>query len=140
MSIGNRHQFRRCLGMTVCCATRSKVDTTGAIRDANFDQALHAIRKVVINEMIGEAYSLVSIPELSVVALAYPIEHADGILPEGSEGTVVFAWSDGKHYVVEFFEPFPCVVSLTRKDLRKDWLKIFHGQKNEPIENSLHDH
>jgi len=60
----------------------------------------------------------VPIPELSVVMLTHSFEHKARKLPEGALGTVVHAWSDGEHYEVEFTEPFPCVVSLARKDVQ----------------------
>jgi hypothetical protein len=58
------------------------------------------------------------IPELSVVTLSHSLEHKARELPEGAVGTVVHAWGDGEHYVVEFTEPFPCVVSLARADIQ----------------------
>jgi Domain of unknown function (DUF4926) len=59
------------------------------------------------------------IPELSVVKLTHSLEHRARLLPEGTVGTVVHAWSDGEHYAVEFAKPFPCVVSLARADIRR---------------------
>ena len=59
------------------------------------------------------------IPELSVVKLTHSLEHRARLLPEGTVGTVVDAWSDGEHYAVEFAKPFPCVVSLARGDIRR---------------------
>lgn len=58
------------------------------------------------------------IPELSVVALTHPVEHSARELPGGTEGTVVFAYEGGQHYEVEFFEPFPCVVTVARADIQ----------------------
>lgn len=58
------------------------------------------------------------IHELSVVALAHPIQHEAKELPEGTKGTIVHAWSDGEHYAVEFATPFRCVVSVARSDIR----------------------
>ena len=58
------------------------------------------------------------IPELSVVKLTHSLEHRARLLPEGTVGTVVHAWSDGEHYAVEFAKPFACVVSLARADIR----------------------
>jgi hypothetical protein len=58
------------------------------------------------------------IPELSVVTLTHVLEHNAGKFPEGTTGTIVHAWGDGEHYAVEFSEPFPCVVSLTRADIQ----------------------
>ena len=59
------------------------------------------------------------ITELSVVKLKHSLEHRARLLPEGTVGTVVHAWSDGEHYEVEFVKPFPCVVSLARGDIRR---------------------
>ena len=58
------------------------------------------------------------IPELSVVELTRQVEHEGEELPAGVKGTVVHVWGDGKHYAVEFAEPFQCVVSLSRADIR----------------------
>ena len=58
------------------------------------------------------------IPELSVVKLTHSLEHRTRLLPEGTIGTVVHAWSDGEHYAVEFTKPFPCVVSVARTDIQ----------------------
>ena len=58
------------------------------------------------------------IPELSVVRLTHSFEHKARKLPEGTVGTVVHAWRDGKHYAVEFTKPFPCVVSLAWADIQ----------------------
>jgi Domain of unknown function (DUF4926) len=59
------------------------------------------------------------IPELSIVKLTHSLEHRARLLPEGTVGTVVHAWSDGEHYAVEFAKPFPCVLSLARADIRR---------------------
>jgi len=56
------------------------------------------------------------IPELSVVTLTHPVEHGARELPRGTKGTIVFAYEGGQHYEVEFFEPFPCVVTVARAD------------------------
>lgn len=62
--------------------------------------------------------ALDSIPELGLVALRQPREHDGGILPEESTGTVVFVYRDGVGYEVEFEEPFHCVVTLARDEIR----------------------
>ena len=59
------------------------------------------------------------IPELSIVKLTRSLEHRARLLPEGTVGTVVHAWSDGEHYAVEFAKPFSCVVSLACADIRR---------------------
>jgi len=59
-----------------------------------------------------------SIPELSMVALTHALPQADGILPEGATGAVVFAYRDGAGYDVEFCKPFHCVVTVERDDIR----------------------
>jgi hypothetical protein len=61
-----------------------------------------------------------AIPELSVVTLTRSLEHKARGLAKGSVGTVVHVWSDGEHYAVEFTEPFPCVLSLARADIRPE--------------------
>ncbi len=58
-----------------------------------------------------------SIPELSIVALKHPVESNRGVLPEGGRGTVVHVYRDGKHYEVEFSEPFPCTVTVGADDI-----------------------
>jgi len=58
------------------------------------------------------------IPELSLVALRQSRECDGRVLPEGATGAVVFAYRDGVGYEVEFDEPFHCVVSLTRDEIR----------------------
>lgn len=59
-----------------------------------------------------------SISELSVVALKHRRECEGGVLPEGSKGAVVHIYHDGAAYEVEFAEPFHCVVTLERDDIR----------------------
>jgi hypothetical protein len=59
-----------------------------------------------------------SIAELSMVALTHPHACEGGTLPEGSRGVVVFVYRDGAGYEVEFVEPFHCVVTLERADIR----------------------
>ena len=59
-----------------------------------------------------------SIPELSIVALTHPHECKGKVLPEGTTGAVVFAYRDGAGYEVEFDEPFHCVVTVERDDIR----------------------
>jgi len=58
------------------------------------------------------------IPELSVVALTRPRQCEDGTLPEGTTGAVVFVYDDGQGYEIEFDEPFHCVVTVERADIR----------------------
>jgi Domain of unknown function (DUF4926) len=43
-----------------------------------------------------------TIRELSTVVLRRSVESEGHVQPEGSQGTVVYAWDDGKHYLVEF--------------------------------------
>jgi Domain of unknown function (DUF4926) len=61
-----------------------------------------------------------SIPELSIVALTHAVREpeSDRMLPEGTTGAVVFAYRDGAGYEVEFDEPFHCVVTVERDDIR----------------------
>lgn len=59
-----------------------------------------------------------SIPELSVVALTHALPQGEKTLPEGTTGAVVFAYRDGVGYEVEFDEPFHCVVTVERDDIR----------------------
>ena len=58
------------------------------------------------------------IPELSIVALTHPYECRAGVLPKGATGAVVFAYRDGVGYEVEFDQPFHCVVTVERDDIR----------------------
>jgi hypothetical protein len=46
------------------------------------------------------------------------VERKGRVLPEGGRGTVVHAYRDGEHYVVEFSEPFPCAVTVGRDDIQ----------------------
>jgi hypothetical protein len=59
-----------------------------------------------------------AIPELSIVALRHSHESDGKTLPEGTRGAVVYAYRDGAGYEVEFAEPFHCVVTLGRDDIR----------------------
>jgi hypothetical protein len=59
-----------------------------------------------------------SIRELSIVALRRPVECKGELLPDGSKGTVVHAYSDGEHYEVEFSEPFRCTVTVAAGDIQ----------------------
>ena len=59
-----------------------------------------------------------SIPELSIVALTHRRVCDGRVLPEGSTGAVVYAYRDGAGYEVEFEEPFHCVVTVGRDDIR----------------------
>ena len=59
------------------------------------------------------------IPELSVVALRHSRECDGKVLPEGAKGAVVHAYRDGADYEVEFEEPFHCVVTIGRDDIRQ---------------------
>lgn len=66
-----------------------------------------------------------SIPELSVVVLRHRVESEGEVLAEGRRGTVVHAWDDGKHYLVEFPDedatddwPTSHVVDVERGDIQ----------------------
>jgi hypothetical protein len=62
---------------------------------------------------------IMTVPELSVVALTHSVPARDGrILPEGATGTVVLAYRDGAGYEVEFVKPFHCLVTVKRDDIR----------------------
>ena len=52
------------------------------------------------------------------VSLNHSVENEERTIPEGATGTVVHGYADGEHYEVEFTEPFPCVVTLGREDIR----------------------
>jgi hypothetical protein len=60
-----------------------------------------------------------SIPELSIVALRHSHDCESGVLPKGALGTIVYAYSDGAVYEVEFDEPLHCVVTVERDDIRQ---------------------
>jgi hypothetical protein len=59
------------------------------------------------------------IAELSIVALRHAHEHDGKVLPEGAKGAVVHAYRGGAGYEVEFDEPFHCVVTVGRDDIRQ---------------------
>lgn len=59
-----------------------------------------------------------SIPELSIVALAHALAYGGRVLPEGTKGEVVFAYRDGIGYEVEIDQPFHCVITVERNDIR----------------------
>ena len=59
------------------------------------------------------------IPELSIVALRSARVCDGKTLPEGAQGAVVHAYRDGVGYEVEFDEPFHCVVTVGRDDIRR---------------------
>jgi hypothetical protein len=54
--------------------------------------------------------------ELSIVSVCHPVEVNGRILPAGTKGTVVAAYSDGIGYEVEVFEPFHAVITLKAGD------------------------
>jgi hypothetical protein len=58
------------------------------------------------------------LPELSTVALRHSQQCKGGVLPEGAKGAVVYAYRDGAGYEVEFVEPFHCVLTVRRDDIR----------------------
>ena len=62
--------------------------------------------------------TIASIPELGLVALRKSREYEGRALPEGTTGTVVFAYRDGVAYEVEFDEPFHCVLTPSRDEIR----------------------
>ena len=66
---------------------------------------------------MASAEQLRPIPELSVVALRHPQECDGRVLPEGSREPS-YAYRDGAGYEVEFSEPFHCVVTVNRDDIR----------------------
>ena len=67
---------------------------------------------------MASAERLRPIRELTVVTLRHSQECDGRILPEGSRGAVVHAYRDGAGYEVEFSEPFHCVVTVSRDDIR----------------------
>lgn len=52
------------------------------------------------------------VDELSTVALLCPVEADGHFLPCGATGTVVYVYSDGLAYEVEFNRPFHAVVTV----------------------------
>jgi hypothetical protein len=60
-----------------------------------------------------------AIPELTVVALIQPRQVSGKMLPEGAKGAVVHAYRGGDGYEVEFDEPFHCVITVRRDDIRQ---------------------
>ena len=59
-----------------------------------------------------------SIADLSVVSLRHPQECDGRVLPKGATGTVVYVYDGGVGYEVEFEEPFHCVATVERDDIR----------------------
>jgi hypothetical protein len=59
------------------------------------------------------------IPELSIVALRHAHKWDGKVLPEGAKGAVVHTYRGGAGYEVEFDEPFHCVVTVGRDDIRQ---------------------
>ena len=59
------------------------------------------------------------IPELSIVALTHSRQCDGKVLPEGTRGAVVHVYKGGVGYEVEFGEPFHCVVTVGRDDIRQ---------------------
>ena len=60
-----------------------------------------------------------AIQELTLVALTQPRQVSGKLLPEGAKGAVVHAYRDGAGYEVEFDEPFHCVITVRRDDIRQ---------------------
>lgn len=58
--------------------------------------------------------------ELDVVGLLEQVETEHGVIPRGTEGTVVVVW-EGLGYGVEFDTPFEAVVNL-----RPDQMMLVH--------------
>jgi hypothetical protein len=56
--------------------------------------------------------------EHSIVVLLHPLVTEDGVLPAGTRGVVHDAMPDGSAYLVEFDDPFFCVVEVAGKELR----------------------
>ena len=55
--------------------------------------------------------------EHSIVVLLNALETEDGIVPAGTRGVVQDALPDGSAYLVEFDDPFFCVVEVPGKEL-----------------------
>jgi len=60
-----------------------------------------------------------TIAENEVVVLLHPIDTEDGCLPAGSRGVVHDAEPDGSVYLVEFNQPFFCVVDVPGSSVRR---------------------
>lgn len=56
-------------------------------------------------------------PELSIVSLVRDIEVDGRTFPAGARGTVVAAYTDGKGYEVELFDPMHAVVIVETRDI-----------------------
>jgi hypothetical protein len=59
-----------------------------------------------------------TIYDLSLVALSHAQECEGRVLPEGTTGTVVYTYDGGAGYEVEFEQPFHCVLTVERDDIR----------------------
>ena len=57
--------------------------------------------------------------EHSIVVLKRPLTTEDGVLPAGTRGVVHDANRDGSAYLVEFDDPFLCVIEVRGKDLHR---------------------
>jgi Domain of unknown function (DUF4926) len=58
------------------------------------------------------------IPDLCTVVLRHSVESKGRVLAKGQHGTVLHAWSDGEHYLVEFTEgPTAYVADVGRDDI-----------------------
>jgi hypothetical protein len=55
--------------------------------------------------------------ELSIVALARPIECEGRIIAAGSTGTIVDISPSGTYLEIEFLQPFHCVATVRVEDL-----------------------
>lgn len=58
--------------------------------------------------------------ENSIVVLTRPLETDQGVLPAGTSGVVHDVLSDGTFYLVEFDDPFFCVVEVPADQLRPE--------------------
>jgi hypothetical protein len=75
-------------------------------------------RPTMITE--GETPERVDVhPEHAVVALATTLTTRRGVLPAGARGVVHDAKPDGSLYLVEFAEPFFCVVEVPGAAIRR---------------------
>ena len=81
-------------------------------------EAQHQLDFALANGVLiraAEAYS--ALDELAIVKLREPRTFEGGVLPVGSEGTVVHSYRNGAAYEVEFAQPFHCVMTVRRADI-----------------------
>lgn len=89
---------------------RARTFPAAALEDA--DRLLGELLEKIAREHEGQ-----TMPELSIVALKNERSCEDGILPPGTQGTIVHVYNDEAGYEVEFSEPFRCILTVSRDEV-----------------------